>query len=96
MSEPKKRVKKHQVVRMVMMEVIDRLRDDIADRDHTVGKLREQMARHAQSVVELTAELHDIDIALGLTPGVPRRDGERAAAARSIAAKASVPQRLVP
>jgi hypothetical protein len=47
-------------------------------------------------VIEMTDELHDIDVALGLTPGVGRRDGERAAAARSIAAKASVPQRLVP
>ena len=96
MTEPKKRVKKHQVVRAALLEVIDRLREDIADRDHTVGKLREQMARHGQAMVEMTAELHDIDVALGLTPGVQRRDGERAAAVRSIAAKASVPQRLVP
>jgi hypothetical protein len=88
MSEPKKRV--------VMMEVIDRLRDDIAERDHTIGKLREQMTRHGQAVVEMTAELRDIDVALGLTPGVPRRDGERAAAIRAASAKASLPQRLVP
>jgi hypothetical protein len=88
--------KKHQAVRAALLEVIDRLRDDIAERDHTIGNLREQITRHGQAVIEMTDELHDIDVALGLTPGVGRRDGERAAAARSIAAKASVPQRLVP
>ena len=52
MTTPKKVQKKHQVVRAALLEVIDRLRDDIAERDHTIGNLREQ-------IIALGGEMHE-------------------------------------
>jgi hypothetical protein len=53
MTKPKKRVKKHQVVRMVMMEVIDNQQRDLQSLATDIGRLRARLAAQEAAIARI-------------------------------------------